>query len=121
MLSCNMTSVTISDDLRRKLKRLAAKYDTTQAEIIARALEIFEKYENRRIVDASSKDLKSDDVPAKNLDDTKKSKILTLLLEINTQFENDFPEIAERRKDLRQNIALLDEVLIKNWALPFEE
>ncbi|MFQ6126017.1 MAG: hypothetical protein ACE5R6_15630 [Candidatus Heimdallarchaeota archaeon] len=37
-----VSSVAIDDDLRRKLKLLAAKYDTTQAEIIKRAIELFE-------------------------------------------------------------------------------
>jgi hypothetical protein len=40
-----VSSVAIDDDLRRKLKLLAAKYDTTQAEIIRRALEFFEARE----------------------------------------------------------------------------
>jgi len=36
-----VSSVAIDDDLRRKLKLLAAKYDTTQAEIIRRAIKLF--------------------------------------------------------------------------------
>lgn len=42
------SSVAIDDELRRKLKILAAKYDTTQAEIIKKALELFEGQEMNR-------------------------------------------------------------------------
>ncbi len=37
-----MTSVTISEKLRKRLKKLAAEYDTTQGEIIERALDMME-------------------------------------------------------------------------------
>ncbi|MHA1971730.1 MAG: hypothetical protein ACTSW1_01985 [Candidatus Hodarchaeales archaeon] len=40
-----VSSVAIDDEIRRRLKLLAAKYDTTQAEIIKRALEAFEALE----------------------------------------------------------------------------
>ena len=39
------SSVAIDDELRKRLKILAAKYDTTQAEIIRRALDVFEIHE----------------------------------------------------------------------------
>jgi len=37
-----VSSVAIADDLRRRLKILAAKYDTTQAEIIKKAIALLE-------------------------------------------------------------------------------
>lgn len=49
------SSVAIDDELRRKLKILAAKYDTTQAEIIKKALELFEGQEMNRQKNISPK------------------------------------------------------------------
>lgn len=40
-----VSSVAIDDDLRRRLKLLAAKFDTTQAEIIKMAIKLFEEQE----------------------------------------------------------------------------
>ncbi len=37
------SSVTVDDDLRKKLKKLAAELDTTQGEIISRAVSLYEK------------------------------------------------------------------------------
>jgi hypothetical protein len=37
------TSITISDQLRKKIKKMAALLDTSQAEIIARAIDEYEK------------------------------------------------------------------------------
>jgi len=37
------SSVTVDDALRRKIKKLAAELDTTQGEIVSRAIELFEK------------------------------------------------------------------------------
>jgi len=41
-----VSSVAIDDQLRQKLKILAAKYDTTQAEIIRRAIALLEASED---------------------------------------------------------------------------
>ena len=41
-----VSSVAIDDQLRQKLKILAAKYDTTQSEIIKRALALLETSED---------------------------------------------------------------------------
>ena len=37
------SSVTVDDELRRKLKKLAAELDTTQGEIILRAVSLYKK------------------------------------------------------------------------------
>ncbi len=37
------SSVTVDDELRKKLKKLAAELDTTQGEIISRAVSLYEK------------------------------------------------------------------------------
>ena len=37
------SSVTVDDDLRRKIKKLAAELDTSQGEIVSRAIALFEK------------------------------------------------------------------------------
>ena len=116
-----MTSVTISDELRRKLKKFAAKYDTTQADIIEKALEIFEKYEAQQNLNIFRKELVENNKSAQTIDNAHYAKIKKTLNEIFEEFERNFPKIAQQRRDLRQNLALLDEVIIEKWALPFEE
>ena len=37
------SSVTVDDELRKKLKKLAAELDTTQGEIVSRAVSLYEK------------------------------------------------------------------------------
>lgn len=37
------SSVTVDDELRKKIKKLAAEHDTTQGEIIKIAIELYEK------------------------------------------------------------------------------
>ena len=37
------SSVTVDENLRRKIKKLAAEFDTTQGDIISRAIGLFEK------------------------------------------------------------------------------
>ena len=116
-----MTSVTISDELRRKLKRFAAKYDTTQSVIIEKALEIFEKYEAQQNLNMLRKELVENNKSAQTTDNAQYAKIRKTLIEVMEEFERKFPKIALQRRDLRQNLALLDEVIIEKWALPFEE
>ncbi len=48
-----VSSVAIDDQLRQKLKILAAKYDTTQAEIIKRALALLETSEDNNVYTTS--------------------------------------------------------------------
>ncbi len=38
-----VSSVTIDDELRRKIKKIAAILDTTQGEVVARAITLFEQ------------------------------------------------------------------------------
>ena len=116
-----MTSVTISDELRRKLKRFAAKYDTTLADIIEKALEIFEKYEVQQNLNILRKELVENNNSTQFIDNAQYAKIKKTLTEVMEEFERSFPKIAQQRRDLRQNLALLDEVIIEKWALPFEE
>ncbi len=42
------SSVTVDDELRRKLKKLAAELDTTQGEIISQAVKLYEKELGKR-------------------------------------------------------------------------
>src|SRR5271157_2548293 len=104
-----MTSVTISDDLRQKLKRLAAKYDTTQAEIIRRSVETFEKYEKEQKigVGANMPPLKSSVV-----EDDRRQKVEKMLAEATAEFEEKYPEIARRRKELAEHPEIVEEATI---------
>lgn len=116
-----MTTVTISDKLRQKLKRLAAKYDTTQSEIIKIALDLFEKYEHQIDFNQSGKNHIKNISSSEPSNDARKEKVEKVLADCVANFEKKYPEIAKRRKILQQNIHLLEEVTIGNWSLPFEE
>jgi len=113
-----MTTVTISDELRKKLKRLAAKYDTNQAEIIRKSLEIFERYENNPQESIMNK--KEED--NKNLISNQQVSSFDVKLEqITKEFELKYPKIAKYYKNLRKNPKIMEEITITNWELPFEE
>jgi len=113
-----MTSVTISDDLRRKLKVLAAKYDTNQAEIIKKSVELFEKVENGEIQIEKS----HDEIKTKNNENlTRLQQFKQDLDKATENFENNYPEIAQFYKQLRKNPENLEEITINHWDLPFEE
>jgi uncharacterized protein YcaQ len=113
-----MTTVTISDELRKRLKRLAAKYDTNQAEIIERALEIFEKLESGQDILPRTKSELERESP---VDKTRMQQIRAMLAEARADFEQKYPNIAQSHKRLRQNLHLLEEASIGRWDLPFEE
>ncbi len=113
-----MTTVTISDELRKKLKRLAAKYDTNQAEIIEKAVEIFEKVENGQEVTPLKR---SQHKPTSPADATREQQIKAMLGDARAEFERKYPNIARSHKRLRENIHLLEEATINRWDLPFEE
>ena len=116
-----MTTVTISDELRQKLKRLAAKYDTTQSDIIKRALDLFEKYEQQLNFNQSEKNHTKSNSSIEPSDNARKSKVEKVIADCVANFEKKYPEIAKCRKKLQQNIHLLEEVTIGNWSLPFED
>jgi hypothetical protein len=108
-----MTTVTISDDLRRKLKLLAARYDTSQAEIIRRAIETFENQgaHNSR-VDGP------DFVFPDNVPEEKKQRILKELEDDAREFEQKFPKLAEIHRELQNRPDILEEATIGNWEIP---
>ncbi len=113
-----MTTVTISDELRKKLKRLAAKYDTNQAEIIEKAVEIFEKVESGQEVYVPIRDQLKPTTPA---DKAREQQIKLLLADSRAEFERKYPNIARSHKRLRENLHLSEEATIGHWDLPFEE
>ncbi len=113
-----MTTVTISDELRQKLKLLAAKYDTNQAEIIKKAVEIFEKVESGQEVYVPVRDQLKPSTPA---DEAREQHIKVILAEARAEFEQKYPDIARSHKRLRENLHLLEEATISHWDLPFEE
>jgi len=61
MIVIIMTSVTISEKLRKRLKRLAAEYDTTQGQIIEMALNMMED-KNTNTMEISKKDNEIDNI-----------------------------------------------------------
>lgn len=113
-----MTTVTISDELRKKLKRLAAKYDTSQADIIEKALEILEKLEKGQETFPDAKNKSKNILP---IDDVRQQQVQKMLAETRAEFEQKYPDLARSHKHLRQNLHLLEDATIGHWELPFEE
>ena len=113
-----MTSVTIPDELRKKLKRLAAKYDTSQAEIIRKSLEIFEKYEQDAENMPSEQEHWLDKMP---ISESRRKYLKEYLAKITAEFEEKYPDVAKSLEKLRNNPQIIEEATIGNWDLPFEE
>lgn len=107
-----MTTVTINDELSRKLKRLAAKYDTNQADIINRSVELFEKYENGQLI-PSLINKKENSNEAEIFDQD--SNFNEELNRITREYEQKYPKIAKHYQKLRKDPKILDQITIKKW------
>lgn len=102
------------------MKRLAAKFDTTQADIIERALEAFERPGwTRPHVDEPLSDPRA---PAEVPPGGKaRDPLQQVLQEARAHFEQHYPQLAESHAVLRRNLHLLDGAITGRWELPFEE
>lgn len=85
------SSVTVDDELRKKLKKLAAELDTTQGEIIGRAVSLFEKEIGIKLY---SPDPKARKVIQRAV---KKRKELQWRMIIRTALQSPDPQIDEMR------------------------
>lgn len=76
-----VTSVTVEDKLRKKIKRIAAELDTTQGDVIAQAVELLEEKINHKETPKSSKARKiMRDAALKAKSDRKRQKIRDTLI-----------------------------------------
>lgn len=99
-----MTSVTISERLRRRLKQLAAKFDTTQGKIIEMALELMDQKEN------ITKEVYKKD-----------NEVEHILKEISQELRNKNPNIKKRRSILEKEGISIDDVIGYTWGFSFED
>ncbi len=99
-----MTSVTISEELRKRLKKLAAKYDTTQGKIIEMALDLIENKIN--ITGEGS---------------LKNEKFNKILDEISQKARNENPNLKKRREILEKEGISIDEIIGYSWGFNLED
>ncbi|MHA1266801.1 MAG: hypothetical protein ACTSRS_16310 [Candidatus Helarchaeota archaeon] len=99
-----MTSVTIPEELRKRLKKLAAKYDTTQGKIIEMALNLMENKNNN--LEALS---------------IKNEKVNNLLTQISERARKRNPKLKKRREILEKEGITIDEIIGYSWGSNLED
>lgn len=97
-----MTSVTIPEDLRKRLKKLAAKYDTTQVKIIKMALDLME---NKKVEKVSRKN----------------KKVEKILNEISQKIRKNNQELKKRREKLEKEGISIEDIIGYSWGFDFED
>ncbi len=96
------TSITIPDQLRKKIKKMAALLDTSQAEIISRAIDEYEmKY-----------------LPKETFTDP---KVILLLNEASERIYANYPERRERSQRLLKSADIMDSVAPAVWGIDLNE
>lgn len=96
------SSVTIPDELRRKIKQLAAFYDTSQADILERAIMEFE--ERHQLTD-----------------DIHDPELKAILLKISKQIHTQDPERKKRFEKLSGPGIQITEVTPAIWGRSIDE
>ena len=99
-----MTSVTISEELRKRLKKLAAKFDTTQGKIIEMALDLIEN--------------KLSYVKKVKITNEKVNKILN---EISQEVQRKNPNLKKRREALKKEGISIDDIIGYSWGFNLED
>lgn len=90
------SSVTVDDELRKKLKKLAAELDTTQGEIISRAVSLYEKEIGIKLYSPNPKARKAIQRAVEKRKELQWRKLI--------------------RKALRSPGPLIDEIRISSWG-----
>jgi predicted transcriptional regulator len=99
-----MTSVTIPEKIRKRLKKLAAEYDTTQGKIIEMALDVMENKSNV-IREKPNKD----------------NEIEQILREVSEKVRERDPKLKKRREILEKEGISINEVIAYSWGFNFED
>lgn len=92
-----MTTITVDDDVRKRLKRLSAILDMSQGEIVKISLDLFEKLTFPRRVEIM--------LP---------SKVVKMLDEVSNRVRREDSEWARRSKVIEKATMTLEEAI---WAL----
>ena len=93
------TSVTVHDDIRRKLKRLAAMLDITQAEVIERALILYE-----------------DQVSSQRSQRKASKRILEALKDASSKIRRSDPEWRRISRTIDAGAASLEKIIAASWG-----
>ncbi len=93
------TTVTVRDELRRKLKRLAAMLDATQGEVIERALRVFEGQVLRG-----------------RLGRRASGKVLDAMEEAAAKIRRSDPEWARISRTMERAAVSIDEFTAEGWV-----
>lgn len=94
-----VSTITVSDELRRKIKRLAALLDTTQSKIVERAIELFER-----------------EVVAKEKITKVSPKIKRILKEARKKVEEEDPDWLEVSKKIEESSIDIEEFISERWG-----
>jgi len=106
-----LTTVAIDKELRKRLKKLSAWLDITQAEVIKRALSLYEK-----------KMIQNMQTPKKQNYNKKSESDIEKILKDATKviWEND-PERRTLQRKLSAGPETIDDFILDNWYTGLEE
>jgi len=93
------TTVTVDDEIRRKLKRLAAMLDITQGEVIEKALE---QYENRVVGHGAERRVSR--------------RVLQAIREASARVRRSDPEWARISRRIETSAISLEESISEAWG-----
>lgn len=93
------TTVTVDDEIRRKLKRLAAMLDATQGEVIERALELYE-----------------DKVVGHRAERKVSRRVLQAMTDASAKIRQSDPEWARISRRIEASAILLEESISEVWG-----
>lgn len=96
------TTVTVDDDVRKKLKRLAAVLDATQGEVIERALRLYEE----QVMGQRSKRKIS-------------RSVLEALKEASSKIRHSDPKWARISRTIEDTSVSLEEFVAASWGKEF--
>ncbi|MHC1592312.1 MAG: hypothetical protein ACXQS8_09510 [Candidatus Helarchaeales archaeon] len=96
------SSITIPDELRKKIKRLAALFNTSQVEIIQRAMQLFEEMYLIQ-------------------NDMKDPRLITILSSISKEVHSKNPNRGRRSKKLSGSGPRIDSLTPAFWGRVVDE
>ncbi|MCS4540807.1 MAG: hypothetical protein HY929_00560 [Euryarchaeota archaeon] len=96
-----VTTVTVNNEMRKKLKKLAAMLDTTQGEVIKKAIELFEKQA------LQERKLKYP------------SKVDKILNEASAKIRASDPKWAKISKIIESSTVPIETVIATSWGTEF--
>ncbi|MGQ4834194.1 MAG: hypothetical protein ACP6IS_09925 [Candidatus Asgardarchaeia archaeon] len=94
-----VSTITVSDEIRRKIKRLAALLDTTQNKIVEQAISLFEQ-----------------EIMARKREKKMKSKVFKILEEAERKVESEDPEWKEITRKIEKSNIEIENFISEIWG-----